>query len=547
MNPLKALASFWICCAIYGGTYAQDTHASSAFRFRHYDTKDGLYSQYSRAIIQDSLGFVWIQHYGGLSRFDGYNFKIYRHDPGDSLTSALNFILGFVNPRPDGNVWIPQFQPVEGFDILAKYDRKFDGFVKYRIEIPDLYRANSRVFLKDGEIIWVATRGNGLYSYNLQTKQAVHYLNGDSTQSSFVNKNTIHTLRDEGDSLVLTTREGIWSFDKATQTFERPPCNPKDSALLYHSQIFPVHKSKKSSENYWIDLGQGSFVKVGPDLSPIQRINYTGPFSTVRNIDGEDVFWFGTQGQGLFRLDPRDSSLINVRHVPDDPYSLSSDYVNDVLADRDQNIWVSTDKGVDVLRKTALQFHNYDVRERLVGANSLIEVNNSEQIVMMSGSDLLMAPFNKGNYRELEFETILTVNGPALRFWRGKNYFWIREQQGVTGYPFDSSGKPTVSNVKLLGYDPDDGNKLMAFSASAPLWEDSTGNLWVGSNTSGLSWVSATVPYGTPGSVVTFKQDEKDSTTLGGNRIFSIVPETDRSFWIVTSTSVDFVTVRDAA
>ena len=85
----------------------------------------------------------------------------------------------------------------------------------------------------------------------------------------------------------------------------------------------------------------------------------------------------------------------------------------------------------------------------------------------------------------------------------------------------------------------------MAFSASAPLWEDSTGNLWVGSNTSGLSWVSATVPYGTPGSVVTFKQDEKDSTTLGGNRIFSIVPETDRSFWIVTSTSVDFVTVRD--
>ena len=124
--------------------------------------------------------------------------------------------------------------------------------------------------------------------------------------------------------------------------------------------------------------------------------------------------------RGLFRLDPKDSSLINIRHVPDDPYSLSSDYVNDVLADRDQNIWISTDKGIDVMRKTLLQFHNYDVRESRVGANSLIEVNNSEQIVMMSGSDLLMAPFNKGNYRELEFETILTVNGPALRFWRGK-------------------------------------------------------------------------------------------------------------------------------
>ena len=507
--------------------------------------RTGFTPENSQSIIQDSLGFIWIQHLGGLSRFDGYNFKVYRYDAEDTLTSALNFILGFVNPRPDGNIWIPHFQAEEGYDILARFDRKIDGFVRYRVEIPDLYKAVRRVFIKDGDIIWVSTRGHGLYSYNLQTNEAIHYLNGDSTQSSFVNKNTIHTLTDAGDSLVLTTREGIWSFDKKTKKFERPPCNPKDTLLLYHSTIYPVHKSKKTLGNYWIDTGNGSFVRTGRDFSPIQRIQYTGPFSTVRNMDSDDVFRFGTQGQGLFRFDPKDSSLTNLRHVPEDPFSLSSDYVNDVCADRDQNIWVATDKGVDVLRKTKLQFYNYDEKEMVVRGNALLEVNGLEQIVMIRGNDLLMTPLPSSHSQKFDFNKILSVEGWVLRLLRGKHHFWMRERQGLTGYPLDSSGKPTVSNPKILAYDPDDSNKLMSFSAAAPFWEDRAGNLWVGSNTSGLSWVSAAVPYGTPGSVITFKHNEKDSTSLGGNRIFSIVPETDSSFWVVNSSSIDFITVRD--
>ena len=42
-----------------------------------------------RAFAQDSLGFLWNGTGGGLCRFDGYNFKVYKRDPKDSL-SILN-------------------------------------------------------------------------------------------------------------------------------------------------------------------------------------------------------------------------------------------------------------------------------------------------------------------------------------------------------------------------------------------------------------------------------------------------------------------------
>src|SRR3982751_4023145 len=47
-----------------------------------YSTADGLASDIINKIVRDSHGFLWFCTGGGLSRFDGYNFKNYTQDKG---------------------------------------------------------------------------------------------------------------------------------------------------------------------------------------------------------------------------------------------------------------------------------------------------------------------------------------------------------------------------------------------------------------------------------------------------------------------------------
>ena len=80
--------------------------AQSQYRFQHYDNKDGLADDFVWSIAQDSLGHMWFQYYGGLTRYDGNSFKAYKYDKEDQRRSALNFILGRINTDPNKMVWI---------------------------------------------------------------------------------------------------------------------------------------------------------------------------------------------------------------------------------------------------------------------------------------------------------------------------------------------------------------------------------------------------------------------------------------------------------
>ena len=52
-------------------------------RFRTYSNNEGLSQPTALAIAQDSAGFLWIGTQDGLNRFDGYGFKVYKHDRSD--------------------------------------------------------------------------------------------------------------------------------------------------------------------------------------------------------------------------------------------------------------------------------------------------------------------------------------------------------------------------------------------------------------------------------------------------------------------------------
>jgi len=76
-----------------------------AHEFCHITTEDGLPGCAVYSIIQDPDGFMWFGTNSGMVRYDGYDFKVWRHDPADS-TSIINDNVGHLFMDSRGGIWI---------------------------------------------------------------------------------------------------------------------------------------------------------------------------------------------------------------------------------------------------------------------------------------------------------------------------------------------------------------------------------------------------------------------------------------------------------
>jgi len=66
--------------------------------------QDGLSQSHVSDITQDKFGYMWFATHDGLNRYDGYNFTIFRHDPGDKTSIRGNWINNIYADQ-SGRIW----------------------------------------------------------------------------------------------------------------------------------------------------------------------------------------------------------------------------------------------------------------------------------------------------------------------------------------------------------------------------------------------------------------------------------------------------------
>ena len=79
--------------------------ATEQYMFKHLETKDGLSHNQIKNIYKDSRGFLWISTAGGLTRYDGYTYKIFRKIDNDKKSLIDNNVQN-VQEDIDGKLWI---------------------------------------------------------------------------------------------------------------------------------------------------------------------------------------------------------------------------------------------------------------------------------------------------------------------------------------------------------------------------------------------------------------------------------------------------------
>ena len=122
---IKQCALLFICLFQFINSHSQSTQL---LNFEKFTINEGLSQGFIYNIAQDEKGFIWFCTPDGLNRYDGYHFKIYRHDYADSFSVSSNLVTKFFT---DGNknVWIAtNDNGLNYFDIrYQKFYHLFSG------------------------------------------------------------------------------------------------------------------------------------------------------------------------------------------------------------------------------------------------------------------------------------------------------------------------------------------------------------------------------------------------------------------------------------
>ena len=138
-------------------------HAQQYY-FKHYGVESGLSNNSVICSLLDKNGFLWFGTINGLNRFDGYSFKIFRHDPEDSISIGSNFIRCLYEDR-DGCIWAGTNR---GIYIYNTHSEKFSLFSrKDLVEVSDIKED------KQGRL-WLISNSN-LFRYDQMTREIKNY------------------------------------------------------------------------------------------------------------------------------------------------------------------------------------------------------------------------------------------------------------------------------------------------------------------------------------------------------------------------------------
>ena len=269
------------CClmilvlAMSSGLFAQD------IQFDHLNKSDGFPSDWIYSLVQDQQGFLWVGGLSGLSRYDGYNIKTYRHDPLDSTSLSNNYVNALYVDR-DGRLWAGTWGG--GLNLFDSGKEKFTHF-KHEPGNPTSLSSDSvNVILqtKDGTI-WVGTQ-NGLDRLDNDKGTFIRYTH-DADNEQTLTSNVINALYEDQDG-------NLWvgTGDAADPTGKVGGLNRYDSTADNFIRVLPTaQKSLRDNRVTAIGGAPNGAIYIGTCQSGLYRYDPMGGKLEVLGDDPNDL------------------------------------------------------------------------------------------------------------------------------------------------------------------------------------------------------------------------------------------------------------------
>jgi signal transduction histidine kinase/ligand-binding sensor domain-containing protein/DNA-binding response OmpR family regulator len=461
---------------------------SSQYRFSQLDVNNGLSHNQVNCIIKDSQGFMWFSTASGLNRFDGYTFKVYRHD-GNNKNSVRDDYVDKIFEGPDKKLWMSTRNGSCYYDPYADAFNSDMSPLLRPLKLP-LYQNVKKIVRTGAADFWFLYSDLGIYRYNAVSKQTTHYYHNNSSIPSLFSGSIADITADAKGNIWIVYRNGtVEMFDV------------KLDKISYHTDIF------KKAYN-----------------------NKNGDYSLTVDRDNDLWFYDSYIEAGVFYYKPSTGTLLHI-DKESAGLKLKANFINNIIQADDGRIWISTDHGgISVVDKKKFEITNLLNRED--DAKSLSQ--NSATLYKDNFGIIWAGTFKKGIsyyhkniirfplYRHFASDPASLSFNDVDKFVEDKpGNLWIGTNGGGLIYFNRRTGKYTQYK-----HDPANPSSLCN-DVIVNLCIDHDQKLWIGTYFGGLDCFD--------GKVFThYKHDDKLATSIADDRVWSILEDSSHRLWIGT-------------
>ncbi len=321
-----------LACAVLGSAPAcalDPAKSLQQYVIRTWTTEQGLPQNSIHAMLQSRDGFLWIGTQGGLARFDGADFVLYKSEtpnsvPGESIT-------GLIEDR-DQTLWISSDGGLTQFR-----DGRFVTYGK-RNGLPDtsIWRITSAA--RGG--VWAVTRQSQLFHFEggRVRNYAMPFLGRPEEVNAL--------LEDHAGTLWIATFHGLFALKPEGKLLSFNRQDGLAGAGVYAMALDRRGELWTAGDGGLSHLSTGGFVRFAvPGLATATLL----AFDQSTKEDG--TLWTGSTGQGLFRF--RSSGTQRLQAAQ----GLLSDEIYLLYASRDGSLWVGALDGLNQLTDGAVTSH----------------------------------------------------------------------------------------------------------------------------------------------------------------------------------------------
>jgi len=457
------------------------TDASHPMRFGHLTLDDGLSQSNVLSVLQDSEGWMWFATENGLNSYDGYEFRHFKRERGNTAALSNDFIFDIAEGK-DGSLWL-----ATNGGGLANLDRKSGTVRSYRHDAADENSISSNVlrelYIDADGIIWIGTRGAGLDR-----------------------------------------------FDPRTESFTRIDLGSVDST----GTIFALHPGAASE--LWVG-GDHGLIKLDTSTNSVTsgaKTDLIGEHS-VRAIlnDSDGQLWVGTFGGGLLRYDSHTQVLEQFVHDENDAATLSGDRVSTIFEDSAGRLWVGTTAGLNLVNRTsgaAVRYVADSEDGSSLSDNDISSIYQDRSGLLWIGTK--SKGVNKWNPRSwfYGYEPAKEVSADSSKQANvmafiddGAGTLWLGTFGDGLNAIDRSSGEVTKYRAEASGAQQIAGDRVMS------LMHDRSGNIWVGTMMNGITRIDPE-----SGSTTNFKHTADDESSLSANGIMTMYEDRSGLVWVGT-------------
>jgi len=321
---------------------------SPFFSFGKLTTEQGLSQDFVTSIAQDQEGFLWFGTNDGLTRYDGRQCTVFRHQPQNNASLPENRITG-LSVDSSGRLWISTFSGI------CIYDPNTRRFQRLRTGLrpddgPDACCSNVS-FDKSGTG-W-ALADSLLMRLDGKTRQTTFFKIPCQTKSE------CQVFADsKGRVWVTFVGQHVLRFDVAAQKFtylrglDNPHGDPHPWPMwIQEDSRGKIWNSDWDQAFYTYDETREQFVNL-PDSNGIATV-----FLLEERRSGAPMIWAGGGHHGLWRLNGVSYKRMDFPPNPRDPFAHNNTRVYALYKDpKTEIIWIGTELGVEYYDPNGIKF-----------------------------------------------------------------------------------------------------------------------------------------------------------------------------------------------